>query len=182
MLVSSIDAEAYRLFRFTGSDRQRRVKGVRLTTAVFFSLSRRRALAEEHGISGFPRFFKTNTSSFVSSALRPVVILRQCWKGVPADSPSPASQSFEPSAAERGTSGSIPQCPYIPNQRKPVKWQTEARQLGRVDKLGVALIWPDFRRGHGATVSSNESWYAPFISAYAGCHCRILILSTRPSV
>ncbi len=57
-----------------------------------------------------------------------------------------------------------------------------ADSLGRVDKLGVALIWPDFRRGHGATVSSNGSWYAPFISAYAGCHCRILVLSTRPSV
>ncbi len=161
MLVSSIDAEAYRLFRFTGSDRQRRVKGVRLTTAVFFSLSRRRALAEEHGISGFPRLFKTNTSSFVSSALRPVVILRQCWKGVPADSPSPASQSFEPSAAERGTRGSIPQCPYIPNQRKPVKWQTEARQLGRVDKIKIRQWQPAYADINGAYQLPLELTVAP---------------------
>ena len=40
------------------------VKGVRLTTIAFFSLSRRRAFAGEQGISGFPRLFKTNTLKF----------------------------------------------------------------------------------------------------------------------
>ena len=52
--------------------------------------------------------------------------------------------------------------------------------LGRVDKLGVALIWPDFRRGHGATVSSNGSRCASLYRHMPVCHCRILILSTRP--
>ncbi|WP_305118210.1 hypothetical protein, partial [Parasutterella excrementihominis] len=59
-----------------------------------FSLSRRRAFAGEQGISGFPRLFQTNTLKFVSSVFRPVVILRQCWKGFQADSTAPTSQSF----------------------------------------------------------------------------------------
>ena len=54
--------------------------------------------------------------------------------------------------------------------------------LGRVDKLGVALIWPDFRWGHGATVSSNGCRCASLYRHMAVCHCRILILSTHPSI
>ncbi|EFL83800.1 hypothetical protein HMPREF0189_00878 [Burkholderiales bacterium 1_1_47] len=40
------------------------MKGVRLFTIAFFSLSRSRAFAGEQGISGFPRLFQINTLKF----------------------------------------------------------------------------------------------------------------------
>ena len=67
---------------------------MRLVTTAFFSLSRMRAFAGEHGISGFPRLFKTNTLKFVTSVFRPVKILRQCWKGFVAGGTAPTSQNF----------------------------------------------------------------------------------------
>ena len=94
MFVPGINTQTHRLFGLAG--RNRELNGERRAPYhnSFLLFKQKARLPENKASAAFRVCSKQILSSFVSSVFRPVVILRQCWRGFQADSTAPTSQSF----------------------------------------------------------------------------------------